>query len=268
VTSPHNAAALTRREHSRLADVLLRAAGSRTAIAPLSASYPELTVADATRIRDTAIVRRIESGARIVGAKVSLGHTAEGPDGLGDQPLPRLGWLTDDMLLGSASLDLSGLRRPRLEAKVAFALTTRLRSRVASVTELLQLTGRVVPCLEILDEHYETPAVELVDDIADNCAAAGLLTGSVVATPAEDDLLAVRVRIDCDRATETFVPPLSPVRATLWLANRVIEEGGELDPGALLVSSACCPVVELEPGMQIRADFGALGQLELTALST
>jgi 2-keto-4-pentenoate hydratase len=264
VTNPHNAAALTRREHSRLADVLLRAAGNRIAIAPLSTSYPELNIADATRIRDTAIVRRIESGARIVGAKVSLGPAV---DAAGEPPQPRLGWLTDDMLLDSASLELDGLRRPRLEAKVAFTLTAPLRSRVSSIAELLTLTERVVPCLEILDGHYETPAVALVDDIADNCAAAGLLTGSAVATPAEDELLAVRVRVDCDRATETFVPALSPVRATLWLANRVIEEGGELEPGALLVSSACCPVVELAPGMHVHADFGALGSLQLAVVS-
>jgi 2-keto-4-pentenoate hydratase len=259
-------AALTRREHLRLADVLLRAADDRHPIVPLSESYPELTATDAARIRDTAIVRRIASGAEIIGVKVSLGPGSSHA-GSPLAPSPRLGWLTDEMLLRSPTVELSELIRPRVEAKVGFVLARRLRSRIGSVADLLELTARVIPCLEVLDVRYRSTEVDLVDDIADNCAASRLLTGPGVPTPRQAELLGVRVCLRCDADTEIFTQAISPARATLWLANRVIEERGELEPGAMLVSSACCPAVELVPGLRVSADFGALGCLELSAVS-
>jgi 2-keto-4-pentenoate hydratase len=245
--------ALTRREHLRLADVLLRAADGRRPIVPLTESYPELTPADAARIRDTAII----------GAKVSLGQRSNGDRAQHEEP--RLGWLTDEMLLGAPSLNVGALIRPRVEAKVAFELAKPLRARIRSVEDLLALTARVIPCLEILDIRYRSSDVDRVDDIADNCAASGLLKGEGIATPPEDDLLRVRVSLEPQSRPASPAQPIAPVRATLWLANQLIDEAGELEPGALLVSSACCPAIELSPGTRVRADFGPLGRLELAS---
>jgi 2-keto-4-pentenoate hydratase len=259
-------AALTRREHRRLADVLLRAADDRRPIPPLSESYPELTAADAARIRDTAIVKRIAEGEQLVGAKVSLGSSANGraPDE------PRLGWLTDGMILSGPELDLADLIHPRLEAKVAFQLAQPLRGRIGTVGDLLSLTARVLPCLEIVDVRYQGTDLDRVDDIADNCAAASLLIGEGVPKPPADDLLSVRVHVECspsDSIRSRLAERISPVEATLWLANRVIEEAGELEPGAFLVSSACAHSVQLRPGVRVTADFESLGDLELETTS-
>jgi 2-keto-4-pentenoate hydratase len=270
---------LTRREHLRLADVLLRAAGDRTPIVPLSTSYPEMTAADAARIRDSGIVRRIASGARIVGAKVSLGtdsRVAQPPlaasraprpfSPRGDpQRAPRLGWLTSEMLLGDSAIDLEELIRPRVEAKLAFVLADRLRSRLDRGADLLALTEHVLPCLEIVDVRYQARDVGLVDDIADNCAASRLLTGREIETPTEHELRSLEVQLAGTAPAHDVAPASSPVDSTLWLAHRVIAEGGELERGALLLSAACCPGVELRPGSRVRADFGALGTLELLA---
>jgi 2-keto-4-pentenoate hydratase len=43
----------------------------------------------------------------------------------------------------------------------------------------------------------------------------------------------------------------------------VIDEAGELEAGALLVSSACCAPVPLASGTRVSADFGSLGPLYL-----
>jgi 2-keto-4-pentenoate hydratase len=251
------ATALTRREHLRLAELLSRAADGRQPVAPLSVLYPELTAEDAARIRDSAIVRRIARGEQLVGAKVSFGH----PGG-NRVSQPRLGWLTDAMLISTAAVDIAGLIRPRLEAKVAFVLAEPLRVHIGGVSDLLALTERVVPCLEVLDIRYQGIDIEPVDDIADNCAVARLLVGNGVPTPSEDEILDIRIRLGA--ATDGALPPHQcPVQATLWLANRLIDEAGELEAGALLVSSACCAPIELLPGARVSADFGALGHLEL-----
>jgi 2-keto-4-pentenoate hydratase len=259
--------ALTRREHLRLADVLLRAAGNRTPIAPLSTSYPEMTAEDAARIRDSGIVRRIASGARIVGAKVSLGQASA----IEPAPAPRLGWLTSEMLLSTPVLDLGELIRPRAEAKVAFVLADRLRSRLHRNADLLALADRVVPCLEVVDVRYQAFDVDLVDDIADNCAASRLLTGERIATPTEEALVGLQVRLASTAESSAVAHAAPLLRGLIWLANRVIDEDGELEAGALLLSSACCPAVPLRPGDRVSADFGPLGSLELltrTGVST
>jgi 2-keto-4-pentenoate hydratase len=258
VSAPRqNATALTRREHLRLAEVLSRSAGERRAIAPLSLVYPELTADDAAKIRDTAIVRRIARGERLVGAKVSFGQSANG-----HASEARLGWLTDAMLVSAQEVEVGDLIRPRLEAKVAFVLAEPLRGHIGSVGDLLSVTERVLPCLEVLDERYEGVDVEPVDDIADNCAVARLLVGDGVPTPPEEELLRVRVHL-ASAADGAVAPRQSPVQATLWLANRVIDEAGELEAGALLVSSACCAPVPLSFGTRVSADFGSLGLLDL-----
>lgn len=260
---------LTRREHRRLADVLLKAAREREAIAPLSERFPELTAGDAARIRDSAVVSRIAEGERLIGAKVSLGDRSE--DQTAAPGSPRLGWLTDGMLLAGSTVDLSGLISPRVEAKVAFRLARPLRGHVRDVGDLLALTDSVMPCLEITDIRYRGTDLDRVDDIADNCAAARLLLGEGVPAPPQDELLRVRVRLDVEPAPPEHNggPPaarISPVDATLWLANRVIDEGGELEPGAHLVASPCCGPVELRSGIRVRGDFAALGRLDLQLL--
>jgi 2-keto-4-pentenoate hydratase len=203
---------------------------------------------------------------RLIGAKVSLGDRPAERHATTEEP--RLGWLTDGMLLSGPELDPSDLIHPRVEAKVAFLLARPLRGRVRTVADLLALTECVLPCLDIVDVRYQEADVDRVDEIADNCAAAKLLVGAGIPAPSEEQLLRIRVRLDVEPApaARARVQPterISPVAATLWLANRVIEEGGELEPGALLVAPACCGPLELQSGAQVRAEFSGLGELEL-----
>ena len=82
---------------------------SSAPILPLSERYPELTVADAVKIRDLAIGSRLSRGERLVGAKISLGDPVSGP---GARPREsRLGWLTEGMLLADPFVDLKNLIR-------------------------------------------------------------------------------------------------------------------------------------------------------------
>lgn len=122
----------------------------------MSGWNPELTVGDARSIRDTLLTCRIAAGERLIGAKVSLGGTLAEPR-FGSLE-PRLGWLTDAMLLPRAVVDLGELIRPRVEPKLAFLLARPLRGPVITAGDLLAATDRVFPCIEIVDSRYEGTA--------------------------------------------------------------------------------------------------------------
>jgi 2-keto-4-pentenoate hydratase len=259
--------ALTPREHRRLADVLLKAARDQRPILPLSERYPELTVADALKIRDLSIGNRVTGGERLIGAKISLGD----PDRRAADRQPHLGWLTEGMLLATPVVELTNLIHPRVQAKVALRLARPLRRPLATVTELVALTDRVLPCLEIIDGRYEPISSESVDEIADNCAVARLAVGEGIPTPSEAELrrFCVQVHIQSGpSATATQSPRPCAVETALWLANRVIDEGAELEAGGLLVSAACDSAVELRPGSRVRADFDSLGLVSIQTTST
>jgi 2-keto-4-pentenoate hydratase len=260
---------LTAPEHRRLADVLLNAARDRRSVAPLSERYPELTIGDACRIRDALLARRTAGGEQLIGATVSFGTpSAERRVSVAD---PRLGWLTDAMLLPGAVVDLGPLIRPRIEPKVAFRLGRPLRAPLSTASDLLTASEHVFPCLEVLDSRYGRDGTALADDIADNCAAAGLVIGEKTAPPPEGHLRRLRVRLQLDgadaepgRARGALV--VSPLDVATWLANQLIRRGLELRPGTLLVCPAGSSALVLAPGVRVSAHFRRLGSIEIRTI--
>jgi 2-oxopent-4-enoate/cis-2-oxohex-4-enoate hydratase len=245
--------ALSTREHQRLADVLFGAAAAGRTLAPLSTWYPDLTAADACRIRDLLLERRLADGEHVIGAKVSLGWAEDGLQ-------PRFAWLTDGMLLANGDVDASRLTRPRVEPKLAFRLARRLRSALPTAGDVLAATECVMPCLDIIDSLFE------------NSATAMLLVGEGAPPPADGHLMRVRVQLRVDgpvpEAVETPARTRSRVpalEAVSWLGGRLVEKSVAPGPGTLLVSQAIGTPVELAPGVRLIAHFSGLGTVRLDA---
>jgi 2-keto-4-pentenoate hydratase len=260
--------ALTSREHRRVADILLDAARAGRAIPPLTEAFREMTVADACGIRDMLLARRISEGDQLIGAKVSLGPA--GAERLHVAPDPQLGWLTDRMLVSSAPVDLSHLIHPRVEPRLGFVLARPLREPIGAGIDLLAATERVLPCLEIVDSRYDGAHSRRADDIADNCATAGLLLGEGVRPPAEGHLRRVRLQLEADGAVRAPAPRahaiVPPLEAATWLANRMLQGPNRPEPGTLLVCPVASRPVELLPGVRVTARFQGIGSVELQAL--
>jgi 2-keto-4-pentenoate hydratase len=253
---------LSAREHARLAEVLYGAAANRRTLPPLTTWYPEFTAADACRIRDLLLERRLADGELLIGAKVSLG------DGI-----PRLAWLTDGMLLATAVADVSGLARPRVEPKLAFRLALPLRGPIPTADDVLRATERVMPCLEIVDSRFNGYRAQPADDIAENGATAMLLLGDGVHPPADGHLRRVRVqlRVDgsaCEPALRRGRADFPPHEAVSWLSGSLAAASLDPGPGALLVSPAIGEAVDLEPGVRVIAHFSGLGTVQLDAFAS
>jgi 2-oxopent-4-enoate/cis-2-oxohex-4-enoate hydratase len=244
---------LTPCEHQRLADVLLAATRDRHAVEPLTHTYPELTLADAGRIRDAVVARRVADGERLIGAKVSLS-----PEG------PRLGLLTDAMLLAGGTVDPRDFIAPRVEAKLAFLLADPAPPRLGSAAGLVGATLRVAPCLEIVDSRYGTAPAAAADDIADNCAASVLLIGEGIAPPAEGNVRRLQVEVHAGEGAPMRAPACE-IDAVSWLAREVGGRAPDLGRVTFLVGPPAVPAAPLRPGSPVTARFGSLGRLELRA---
>jgi 2-keto-4-pentenoate hydratase len=199
---------LSAREHRRLADVLLLAARRRRPVAPLTARYPELTLADAACIRDAVVARRVEQGDPLVGARASFEAT------------PHLSWLTESALVQDEVLDATPLIAPRVRQVIVFRVGRALSRPEALLTSI----AAVHHGLEILDSRYNGGAVSEIDDLADNYSAAGLYVGPRA-------------------STDTTVDLPGPIA---WLARQLTDDGRSVPYNALLVTPVGVPPVPLD----------------------
>jgi 2-oxopent-4-enoate/cis-2-oxohex-4-enoate hydratase len=250
-------------EHRRLARVLVDAVRAGRPVPPLTDRHPELTVADAARIRDIGLAHRLAAGERLVGAVVTV------PRGALDQPAtPALGWLTDAMLLPAAVVNVGELIRPRVQPRLALELERPLRGPIRTVSDLLSATVRAYAALEVVDSRYDRDSLGPPDQIADNGGTAFVLLGPAVTPPAEGTLRRLRIDVDVEAGWVGLrdagrAAGLSALDASLWLASQLSRARPDAAGGALLVAPAGGASVDLRPGVRVRAYDRQLGSFEL-----
>jgi 2-keto-4-pentenoate hydratase len=241
--------ALSEREHRRLAELLL---GRRT-LPPLTALSPELTIADAERIRDLVLQRRIASGDELIGAKALGGERW-------------LAWLTSGMLLEGGAADVSALVRPRVVPRLAFRLGGPLSGETSNGVDVLAATELIMPCLDIVECRFDGPRPRMADTVAQNGGTALLQLGDGVAPSDELDRVRLQMRVD-GVASEHHSGPQHDLgdllRAVAQLGDRLDEAGFSASAGALLVSPAIGPAIAVEPGVRVIAHASGVGTLEL-----
>jgi 2-keto-4-pentenoate hydratase len=257
---------LAERELRRLARALVDAERAGRPIPPLTERHPDLSVADAERVRDIVLAHRLAGGERLVGAKVVV------PNGSPDRQLApvaaALGWLTDAMVLPAGVVNGGELIRPRVEARVALALEQPLRGPIRSPSDLLSAAVRAHIALEVVDSHYDRDTSAVADHIADNGGAARVLIGPGVAPPAEGTLRRLRVGLDVEAGWVGLrevgsSASQSALEAAVWLANHLSALPDDRGTGLLLVVPAGTEAVDLRPGVRVRAYERELGSLEL-----
>jgi 2-keto-4-pentenoate hydratase len=200
--------ALTGDEHRRLAALLRAAARERRPVDPLSARYPQLNVADARRIRDSALADRLAEGEQLAGAVASPGRAGE----------LRIAWITDAMVMVDGQVALGDLIDPHVEPRLALRLTRPLPEPVGSVGDLVRASHGLRLCLEVVDSRYTNGPVTPADEIADNCGTAKLFIAGETPAPGAEALAH------------------GAIDALVMLAASLARRQGGLDPGTLLVA--------------------------------
>ena len=251
------------------AAALRLAESTRAPVAQLSASYPELTVADAYRIQAENIQRRERAGAVPVGHKIGL--TSVAMQEQMNVAEPDSGILLDDMIIADgASLAIERLIVPRIEAELGFWLGTDLAGPEVSVADAEAAIASVCLALEIIDSRFKDWRISLVDTVADNASSAFAVPGRTIAFSSALDRKGELVTLRVNGSVAAVGPGSAvlgdPIEAVAWLARRLSATGDSLRAGQLIMTGAVHASVVLEPGTDIEASSPGLPPVRLYAV--
>jgi 2-keto-4-pentenoate hydratase len=246
------------------ASSLWDADATRTSIAPLTESYPDVDVVDAYAIQLRNIRRRTAAGALVRGHKVGLSSRAM-QQMLGVHE-PDYGHLLDDMFVDEGSaVPVGRFLQPRAEIEVAFVLGRRLEGPGVTVADVVRATDYVLPSIEIVDSRVTDWKVKIEDTVADNASSGALVLGGrpTLLHDVDPALIGATFRINGE-IVETGCSGAvlgNPVIAVAWLANKVAQFGVVLEPGHVIMPGSCTRMVPVAAGDHVRADFDQLGHV-------
>jgi 2-oxo-hept-3-ene-1,7-dioate hydratase len=168
-----------------------------------------------------------------------------------------------------ARIPASQFHQPRLEVELAFVLGRPLGGppwdgRPVTVYDVLDATAYVTPALEIIDYRTEVPR-SICDTIADNAAAAAMVTGGRVVRPMDIDLRWVAATLSKNGVIEESGVSAAvmghPALGIVWLANKLAGHGITLEAGHILLAGSFTRPTAVASGDTIHADFGPLGSI-------
>ena len=165
---------------------------------------------------------------------------------------------------GVAVIKLRDFNTAMFEAEIGFLFRQRIGRPVASIKALKSNVAFVLPVVEVPDLAFDRTGFKGVDIVANNVLARQFITGRQ--RPAKGiDLDALTVVIDKDKQTllkgRGSDAMGSQWQALLWLVNKTIANGWQIEPGQLLITGALGRMLPAKAG-QYHIDFGDLGQID------
>src|SRR5258705_843669 len=225
-------------DRNKAADILMTAAKERKQAVQLSTTWPDITLEDSYAISTEVAKRKIAAGARLIGHKVGLTSKAMQRSSQIDEP--DYGHLLDDMMIADgAKVAHANYCRPRVEIELAFIMGKPLKGPGIGLPDVLRATEYVVPAIEIVDARLQDPR-KIVDTVADNGAAAGIVIGGRPVGPLDLDLRWVGgIMYKNSEIEETGVAAGvlgHPALGVAGLANKLGSHGVALEPRHLVLA--------------------------------
>jgi 2-oxo-hept-3-ene-1,7-dioate hydratase len=254
---------LNNEDRKKAAALLLEAERTVTPVTQLDKTFPGIEIADSYAIQQEVIRVKMAAGARLRGHKVGLTSKAmQATVGINE---PDYGHLLDDMFYNDGDTIAAGrFIAPRVEVELAFVLGRALKGPGVTMFDVLSATEYVVPALELIDGRSQYPR-KIVDNIADNAAAAGVILGGRPVRPLDIDLrwaAALLYKNGVIEETGVSAAVLGhPAMGVVWLANKLGEFGITLEAGHIVLAGSFTRTVAVAKGDTILADYGPLGNV-------
>jgi 2-keto-4-pentenoate hydratase len=248
-----------------LGEALYHAEVTQRPIAPLTATYPAMTAADAYSVQQVMLAKKL-AGRTILGRKVGL--TSKAMQQMLGVDQPDYGVLADDMVIeDGGDCRLSELIQPKVEPEIAFILAKDLTGPGLTAAEVLAATEYITASLEIVDSRITNWQIKLADTIADNASSARYVLGKARVVPGQLDLRLVGMVMEKNgQLVDTGAGAAAlghPAEAVAWLANKLAEFGVSLKAGEVILPGALCRAIEVKSGDVVRAEFAGLGQVSV-----
>ncbi len=234
----------------------------RTTVAPLLEREPDITIADAYKIQQRMVDRRVAAGEKIVGKKIGVTSKAV-QDFLGVFQ-PDFGQLTSGMIYQEGdTIDLGNLIQPKAEAELAFVLKEDLKGPGITAMDVIRATDYVVPCFEIVDSRIKDWNIKIQDTIADNASCGVYVLGKTRGDPRVLDITMAGMVLE--KNGELFSTGVgaavqgSPANAVAWLANTLGALGIPFKAGEVILSGSQSALVPVADGDELVCTVGGLG---------
>ena len=250
-------------ERQNAANALLQAETDRKPIQQVSRTWPDMEIEDAYAVQQLWANAKVKSGARIVGHKIGL--TSRAMQMASKMNEPDYGVLLDSMVYADgARISAAQFHLPRLEVELAFVLDKPLGGKHVTVYDVLDATAYVTPALEIIDYRTAVPR-SICDTIADNAAAAAMVTGGRIVRPMDIDLRWVGATLSKNGVIEESGVSAAvmghPAMGIVWLANKLAGHGLRLEAGHILLAGSFTRPTAVAAGDTIPADYGPRGSI-------
>lgn len=212
-------------------------------------------------------LKKNQNKEEITGFKISM-TSEEMQRVVGKSNEPAYGTFTTSNLV-QGNITLPSDAPLLLEPELVFILQEDLSSE-ADMEEIMT-KSQIAAGLEIPSSRYKhwfpfNEEVKLVDIIADNAFAGGILVGEQVEIPSSLDW--TNIQVNLMHNGEQLAAGLSsevlgnPLKAVLWLNEKRVKQGFTLQKGTVISSGTFTDPVPLKAGTYT-ADFDILGELSL-----
>jgi 2-keto-4-pentenoate hydratase len=246
------------------ADVLYKAARTRTPIPPLTDTHPDMTVADAYAIQSALCDRLVDEGDRIVGYKLGL-TSAPMQQMFGVNEPDYAPVLASGLVDDGAVVEVSRFIQPKAEAEIALLLDRPLTGPGVTTLEAARAIAGATAAIEIVDSRIEDWKIKLPDTIADMASSGAVVLSSQVVPLDDIDVRLVGLVMTRNgqlAGTGAGAAALgNPIQAVAWLANTLAPYGVTLEAGRFVMTGALHAAFPATAGDVIRAEFDRLGSV-------
>jgi 2-keto-4-pentenoate hydratase len=246
------------------ADVLYKAARTRTPIPPLTDTHPDMTVADAYAIQSALCERLLADGDRVAGYKLGL-TSAPMQQMFGVSEPDYAPVLASGVVDDGAGVDCGRFIQPKAEAEIALVLDRPLTGPGVTTLEAARAIAGAVAAIEIVDSRIEDWKIKLPDTIADMASSGAVVLSSRLVPLDEVDVRLVGMVVTRNgqlAGTGAGAAALgNPVQAVAWLANTLAPYGVTLEAGRFVMTGALHAAFAANPGDVVRAEFDRLGSV-------